>query len=95
MGFNDICIPLNGEKAIIFRVANPDLPVFSEDQPKGNEITLSERSVFAYNAVQLSYANRFVFGDKNSLMFLKAMCDKRGGFAKMSGEKPLLHKLNN
>lgn len=64
IGFNDICIPLCGDKAIIFRIADPDAPILSKDMPVENEITLSERSVFAYNTVQLSYAKRFLFGDK-------------------------------
>lgn len=78
LGFNDICIPLCGDKAIIFRIADPDAPILSQDQPVGNEITLSERSVFAYNAVQLSYANRFLFGDKMSLSVLKMISDNKG-----------------
>ena len=78
LGFNDICIPLCGDKAIIFRIANPDAPILSKDMPVGDEIVLSERSVFAYNAVQLSYANRFVFGDKMSLAILKAISENQG-----------------
>lgn len=78
LGFNDICVPLRGDKAIIFRIANPDAPILSKDMPVGNEIILSERSVFAYNAIQLSYANRFMFGDKMSLTILKTVSDKQG-----------------
>lgn len=78
LGFNDICIPLCGDKAIIFRITNPDAPILSKDIPVGDEIILSERSVFAYNAVQLSYANRFMFGDKMSLAILKVISDKQG-----------------
>ena len=81
LGFNDICIPLCGDKAIIFRIADPEAPILSEDMPVGDEIVLSERSVFAYNAVQLSYANRFMFGDKISLSILKMINDKRGRFS--------------
>lgn len=78
LGFNDICIPLRGDKAIIFRIADPEAPILSKDMPINNEITLSERSVFAYNAVQLSYANRFLFGDKMSLTSLKIISDRQG-----------------
>lgn len=91
LGFNDICIPLSGDKAIIFRVNDPDALIISKDMPVGNEIKLTERSVFAYNAVQMSYANRFMFGDKASLSFLKMMADRQGGYAGMYGEKPVLH----
>lgn len=93
LGFNDICIPLSGDNAIIFRNIDPDAPIISKDLPVGNEIQLTERSVFAYNAIQLSYANRFMFGDKASLSFLKMMADRQGGYASMYGEKPVLHSL--
>ncbi|WP_370743666.1 DUF4238 domain-containing protein [Ruminococcus sp.] len=82
LGFNDICIPLSGDKAIIFRIIDPDAPIISKDMPVGNEIKLTERSVFAYNAVQMSYANRFMFGDKASLTFLKMLNDRQGGYRK-------------
>lgn len=82
LGFNDICIPLSGDKAIIFRIIDQDAPIISKDMPVGNEIKLTERSVFAYNAVQMSYANRFMFGDKASLTFLKMMNDRQGGYRK-------------
>lgn len=82
LGFNDICIPLNGNKAIIFRIIDPAAPIISKDMPVGSEIKLTERSVFAYNAVQMSYANRFMFGDKTSLTFLKMMNDRQGGYRK-------------
>lgn len=91
LGFNDICIPLSGNKAIVLRVNDPDAPIISKDMPVGNEIKLTERSVFAYNAVQMSYANRFMFGDKDSLSFLKKMADRQGGYASMYGKKPVLH----
>lgn len=92
LGFNDICIPLSGDKAIVFRINDPDAPIISRDMPVGNEIKLTGRSVFAYNAVQMSYANRFMFGDKDSLSFLKMMTDRQGGYASMYGEKPVLHR---
>lgn len=91
LGFNDICIPLDGQTAIIFRVKNTDAPIISQDMPSNNEIELTERSVFAYNAIQMSYANRFLFGDKDSLSFLRKMSLFRGGYAKMFGERPSLH----
>ena len=39
----------------------------------------------------MSYANRFMFGDKASLSFIKMMADRQGGYASMYGEKPVLH----
>ncbi len=73
MGFNDICIPISGDKAIIIRTNDAGAPLASKDMPVGNEIKLSERSVIVYNSIQLSYANRFVFGDKNSLTALRGL----------------------
>lgn len=67
LGFNDICFPISGEQAIIFRVKNQNAPIISSDMPVQNEITLSDRSVLKYNIIQSSYANRFIFGDKESL----------------------------
>jgi uncharacterized membrane protein len=90
LGFNDICIPLSGEKAIIFRILDPDGPIVSKDMPVDNEIKLTEKSVFAYNAIQLSYANRFMFGDKYSLDFLKMKRDIQSGYTNMNKEKPVM-----
>ena len=67
LGFNDICFPISGEQAIIFKVKNQNAPIISSDMPVQNEITLSDRSVLKYNIIQSSYANRFIFGDKESL----------------------------
>lgn len=72
LGFNDICFPLCGEKAVILRPIDATAPILSNDMPdKDGIIHLSERSVFIYNAIQFSYAERFLFGDGNSLQFLK------------------------
>lgn len=72
---DDICIPLSGDTAIIFRRKQPKAPLDSKDMPINNEIALSERSVFIYNAYQLSYANRYMFGDEKSLSYLQRMND--------------------
>lgn len=93
LGFNDICIPISGDKAIIFRAIDPTAPIISNDMPHNNQIQLTSRSVFAYNAIQLSYANRFMFGDKASLEFLKMMTDKHGGYSSMFGREIVLRCL--
>ena len=90
LGFNDICVPISGDKAIIFRITDPQAPILSKDLPNGNEIALSQRSVFAYNAVQLSYANRFIFSDKASMLALKLITSRQGGYKKLFGEKLIL-----
>lgn len=91
-GLNDICFPLSGNKAIIFRIKNPDSPILSTDIPNGNEIELSHKSVLTYNAVQLLYADKHIFGDKNSLSILKLFTDRNGGYIKIFGDKPTLHE---
>ena len=73
---DDICIPLCGDTAIIFRRKTPKEPLCSRDVPNGREIVLSERSVFIYNAFQRQYANRFMFGNQESLEFVKYMYAK-------------------
>ena len=79
-GFNDICIPISSENALIFRVKNKSAPLISKDMPVEGKIELSEQSVMSYNAMQLSYANRFIFGNKDSIEKLKDFCDSFGGY---------------
>ena len=67
LGFNDICFPISGEQAVIFRIKDKNAPIISSDMPVDDKIILSEQSVIKYNIIQSSYANRFVFGDKESL----------------------------
>lgn len=71
LGFNDVCIPLSGDLAIILRARRTAAPFISRDNPTNGEIILSERSVFAYNVMQRSYAKRFMFGDKKTIEFIK------------------------
>lgn len=73
LGFNDICIPVNGKKAIILRVKDKSAPIISDDKPVGNKIILSEKSVVAYNCMQKAYSKRFLFGDKTSLECIKLL----------------------
>lgn len=74
---DEICIPLCGDTAILFRRRNPKEPFYSKDAPNGREIVLSERSVFIYNAFQRQYANRYMFGDQESLEFVKYMYERQ------------------
>lgn len=72
LGFNDICIPISGDLAIIFRAHYTAASYISKDTPTNGEITLSERSVFVYNAWQRICAKRFMFGDKKTIEFIKS-----------------------
>ena len=62
LGFNDICFPISGEQAIIFKVKNQNAPIISSDMAVQNKITLSDCSVLKYNIIQSSYGS----GLKNS-----------------------------
>lgn len=73
LGFNDICFPISGEQAIIFRVKDKSALMISSDTPVQNEITLSDHSILKYNIIQSSYAHRFVFGDKKSLQYCRGL----------------------
>jgi len=72
-GFNDICFPISEDHAIIFRVKDKNAPIISSDMPIQNVITLSDSSVLKYNIIQSSYANRFVFGDAESLQYCRRL----------------------
>ena len=68
LGFNDICFPISHNKAIVLRPKEQLAPLISEDMPVGNHIALSDKSVLSYNMLQLHQANRFLFGDADSIM---------------------------
>lgn len=67
LGFNDCCFPISPNKAIIFRVKAESAPLISFDTPVNGVIHLSTPSVLAYNKLQLTQAERFLFGDKASI----------------------------
>ena len=70
-GFNDCCFPISPKRAIIFRIRGDDIKIFSHDKPEKGVINLSLRSIFIYNLIQQSQAERFLFGDEISIEFLK------------------------
>lgn len=72
-GFNDCCFPISPKRAIIFRARGDDVKILSHDKPEKGVINLSTRSVYIYNLIQQSQAERFLFGDKISIEFLKAI----------------------
>ena len=89
LGFNDICIPLNGDVAMIFKVNEPNAPLISKEKPTGHTIQLSDKSVISYNVIQLSYANRYMFGDKETLTFLQRFINRQGGYKNVFGDAPM------
>lgn len=70
-GFNDICIPISCNKAIIFRIKDKDLPIISKDLPVNGVIDLSLESVVAYNNLQLQVGQNFLFGTSKSIYFMR------------------------
>lgn len=72
-GFNDCCFPISPNKAIIFRARGDNVKIFSHDKPQKGFINLSMRSVFIYNLMQQSQAERFLFGDQISIDFVNAI----------------------
>ena len=89
LGFNDICIPLNGDVAMVFKVNKPNAPLISKEKPTGHTIQLSDKSVISYNAIQLSYANRYIFGDKETLTLLQRFINRQGGYKNIFGDAPM------
>ena len=72
-GFNDCCFPISPKRAIIFRAQGDNVKILSHDKPEKGVIYLSMRSVFIYNLIQQSQAERFLFGDKISIQFLNGI----------------------
>lgn len=75
-GFNDICIPVSSNKAIIFRIKDKTAPLISKDMPENGIINLSLNSVIAYNCMQLAMGQKFLFGTSNTIKYMKK-CGKQ------------------
>ena len=71
MGFNDICIPVSKRIAIILRVISEDAPMICIDKAEDNVINMSVKGMVAYNSLQLSMAQMYVFGSKEAITFMK------------------------
>lgn len=72
-GFNDICIPVSSNKAIIFRIKDKTAPLISKDLPENGVINLSLNSVIAYNCMQLVTAQKFLFGTSDAINCMKSL----------------------
>lgn len=73
MGFNDICIPISKQLAIILRVKIEDAPFISKDTPVNNVIEVSLNSVIAYNLIQIGIAQRCLFGSEKAINFMSKL----------------------
>ena len=76
-GFNDICIPVSSNKAIIFRIKDKVAPLISKDMPENGVINLSLNSVIAYNCMQLAMGQKFLFGTSNTIKYMKKLWEAR------------------
>jgi len=66
-GFNDICIPISKNRAVVMRVKEKGAPMLSSDEPEGNIINMSTKGVIQYNTMQISMAQLYLFGSKAAI----------------------------
>ena len=69
--FNDICIPISRHMAIVMRVKDKKAPMISRDEPKDNIINMSIKGVIAYNMMQISMAQLYLFGSESAINYMK------------------------
>lgn len=69
--FNDICIPISKHIAIVMRVKDDKAPMISRDIAKDNIIDMSIKGVIAYNTMQVSMAQLYLFGSERAINFMK------------------------
>ena len=69
--FNDICIPVSKHKSVVMRVKDEEAPMISRDKAKGNIINMSIKGVIAYNTMQISMAQLYLFGSEKAINFMQ------------------------
>lgn len=69
--FNDICIPLSKRLSVVIRVKDEEAPILSGDKAKGNIINMSIKGVIAYNTMQISMAQLYLFGSEKAISFMQ------------------------
>ena len=69
--FNDICIPVSKCMSVVMRVKNEEASMLSVDKAKGNIINMSIKSVIAYNMMQISMAQLYLFGSEKTINFMQ------------------------
>ena len=68
---NDICIPISKRIAVVMRVKDEEAPMISGDKAKGNRINMSITGVIAYNMMQISMAQFYLFGSEKAINFMQ------------------------
>lgn len=71
LGFNDICIPVSKHLAIVMRVKHKNAPMISIDKAEEKAINMSIKGVIAYNSLQISMAQMYLFGSETAIKFMK------------------------
>lgn len=85
LGFNDICVPISCNKAIVLRIKDEDSPLISKDMPVDGVIDLSLQSVIAYNTYQMSVGQKFMFGTPKAIKFMKNFWELDKSLRKLHG----------
>lgn len=74
--YPEICFPLSGKHALLFRKPNISAPIMGTDIPVGNRISISIPNVVRYNLLQFCFSSRYVFGDALNLGQIKLLWEK-------------------
>lgn len=82
---NDICIPISKRIAIVMRVKGDKEPMISVDKANDNIIDMSMKDVVAYNMMQVSMAQLYLFGSEKAINFMKNINELLNVYGK--GEK--------
>ena len=71
----EVCFPLSGKHALLFRKPGVTTPLMGTDVPVGSNISISIPNVVRYNLLQFCFASRYVFGDAMNLEQMKLVWD--------------------
>lgn len=69
--FNDIRIPVSKHKFVVKRVKDEEVPMISGDKAKGNIINMTIKNVIAYNTMQISIVQLYLFGSEKAINFMQ------------------------
>lgn len=69
-GFNDICVPISKNRAIVMRAKEKGSPMLSCDKPEGKIINMSTEGVMRYNAMQMAISQLYIFGSKAAISIM-------------------------
>lgn len=61
----------------MMRVKDKKAPMISGDKPKDNIINMSIKGVIAYNMMQVSMAQLYLFGSEKAINFMKILYNMR------------------